>query len=101
VRYRSRGIPLDFNTPLAYVLPMYAFIESTIFERELPNYLDDSDYAELQWCLIEPPEVGAVIPGTGGVRKLGWMLTIYAKSRHGNIPAPIVKALKERFSNEL
>ena len=48
------------------------FIESTIFERELPNYLDDSDYAELQWYLIEHPEAGAVIPGSGGVRKLRW-----------------------------
>jgi hypothetical protein len=120
-----RKLPLDFHTPEAYMLPMYTFIESTIFERELPNYLGDSEYAELQCYLIEHPEAGAVIPGSGGVRKLRWnrpgsgkrggvriiyyvryrpnefwMLTIYAKARHDSIPAHIVRALKERFSHE-
>jgi len=104
---------------------MFIFIESSIFERELPVYMDDDEYTALQWFLMEHPEAGDVIPGSGGVRKLRWkrpgmgkrggvrviyyvkyrpdelwMLTIYAKAKHDNIPAHIIRALKERFSDE-
>lgn len=51
---------------------MFTFIESSIFERELPIYLDDDEYAALQWFLMEHPEAGDVIPGAGGLRKLRW-----------------------------
>lgn len=104
---------------------MFTFIESSIFERELPVYMDDDEYVALQWFLMEHPEAGDVVPVSGGVRKLRWkrsgtgklggvrviyyvryhpaevwMLTIYAKAKHDNIPAHIVRALKERFSHE-
>lgn len=49
---------------------MYTFIETSIFERELPLYLDDNEYAELQLYLMIHPDAGDVIPGSGGVRKL-------------------------------
>ncbi|MDI9571419.1 MAG: hypothetical protein QM278_12030 [Pseudomonadota bacterium] len=29
-----------------------------------------------------------------------WMLTLYAKSAHDNIPSHVVKAMKERFEHE-
>ena len=48
---------------------MFTFIESSIFSRELANYLDD-EYGDLQQYLINSPEAGDVIPGSGGVRKL-------------------------------
>ncbi|MFZ0929113.1 MAG: hypothetical protein WAN11_10965 [Syntrophobacteraceae bacterium] len=104
---------------------MFTFIESSIFEREVPTYLDDDEYAALQAFLVVNPEAGNLIPGSGGVRKLRWkrpgrgkrggvrviyyvryrpnelwLLTIYAKARHDNIPAHILKALKDRFADD-
>ena len=98
------------------------FIESSIFERVLPVYLDDDEYAELQQYLIQNPEAGEVVPGSVGVRKLRWarrgagkrgglriiyfvryrpnelwMLTLDAKARRGNVPAYILKELVEAF----
>ncbi|MFZ2447470.1 MAG: hypothetical protein WAW37_14030 [Syntrophobacteraceae bacterium] len=104
---------------------MFTFIESSIFEREVSNYLDDDEYATLQAYLVVNPEAGDLIPGSGGVRKLRWkragrgkrggvriiyyvryrpnelwLLTLYAKAKHDTIPAHILKALKERFFDE-
>jgi hypothetical protein len=48
------------------------FVETTVFSRLLPRYLDDDDYRGLQGHLIERPDAGAVIQGSGGVRKVRW-----------------------------
>ena len=101
---------------------MFIFIESSIFERVLPAYLDDDEYSELQQYLIQNPEAGEVVPGSGGLRKVRWarsgagkrgglriiyfvryranefwMLTLYAKAKRENIPAHILKQLLEAF----
>lgn len=101
---------------------MFTFIESSIFERFRPSYLDDDDYSELQQFLIQNPEAGELIPGSGGVRKMRWgrsgigkrgglrviyyvqykpnefwMLTLYAKAKRENVPAHILKQLLEAF----
>lgn len=34
--------------------------------------MDDETYFALQIALIKRPEVGAVIPGSGGLRKIRW-----------------------------
>lgn len=51
---------------------VFTFIESSIFGRVLPAYLDDDEYTKLQQYLIENPETGELIPGSGGVRKVRW-----------------------------
>ena len=51
---------------------MYTFIESSAFERVYPLYLDDDEYTELQQYMMQKPEAGQIIPGSGGVRKLRW-----------------------------
>lgn len=48
------------------------FFETLIFTRLLPIYLDDESYRALQRLLLTSPEAGAVMPGTGGFRKLRW-----------------------------
>ena len=35
---------------------MFTFIESSIFERICPAYLDDDEYSELQQFLMQNPE---------------------------------------------
>ncbi len=103
---------------------MFTFIESAAFERVRAVYLDDDEYAELQQFMMENPETGRMIPGSGGVRKLRWkrkgmgkrgglrviyfvryqpnefwMLTLYAKAKQENVPAHILKQLKEVFEH--
>ena len=96
-----------------------------MFERLLPLYLDDDEYAELQQYLMLHPETGEVVRGSGGVRKLRWaragmgkrgglrviyylklepsefwMLTLYSKSKVDNVPGHILKELLEAFRDE-
>ena len=103
---------------------MFTFIESSPFERVCPVYLDDDEYAELQQFMMQNPEAGQVVPGSGGVRKLRWarpgmgkrgglrviyfvhheakefgMLTIYAKAERDDVPGHILKQLLEAFRN--
>ncbi|MFZ5555934.1 MAG: type II toxin-antitoxin system RelE/ParE family toxin [Pseudomonadota bacterium] len=98
---------------------MFTFVESSVFERIRPAYLDD-EYAEFQQYRIQNPEAGELVPGSGGVRKVRWarpgmgkrgglrvivryrpselwMLTLYAKARREDIPAHILKQLLEAF----
>lgn len=99
---------------------MFEFIEAPFFTKSLDRYLDDDEYRELQGHLIKNPESGKVVPGSGGVRKLRWaaegrgkrgglrviyylrladghiwMLTIYGKNVSENIPAHLLKSMKE------
>lgn len=48
------------------------FIEAPLFTLLLPDFLTDDGYRELQQHLSSDPEVGDVMPGTGGFRKLRW-----------------------------
>ena len=48
------------------------FVETPIFTKEVRELLEDEEYRALQLALIFRPEQGAVIPGSGGLRKLRW-----------------------------
>lgn len=85
-------------------------------------YLDDDEYAALQQFMMLNPEAGQIVRGSGGVRKLRWvragmgkrgglriiyfvrykpnefwMLSIYSKATHDNVPAHILRQLLEVF----
>ena len=101
---------------------MMVFIESPLFSRLVQEYLNEDDYHTLQWALtLHPRRVGPWCPG-GGVRKLRWapsgrgkrgglrviyywkndkgeiwLLTLYSKREEQNIPAHILKALREEL----
>ena len=104
---------------------MYTFIETKLFTRLVQDYLSDQDYAELQKALMANSESGAVIPGSGGVRKLRWrapgrgkrggyrviyfvksssrvfwMLTIYPKNVTENISAQVLRQIRKEIENE-
>jgi hypothetical protein len=55
------------------------------FTRYLSGYLNDDDYRELQNRLAAGPEVGDVMPGTGGFRKLRWADPRRGKGRRGGL----------------
>jgi mRNA-degrading endonuclease RelE of RelBE toxin-antitoxin system len=48
------------------------FIETPIFTKEIRSVLSDDEYHSLQTALMLRPEQGAVIRGTGGLRKIRW-----------------------------
>jgi len=45
------------------------FIEAPAFARHLSKYLDDDEYRTLQAELAANPELGDLMPGTGGLSK--------------------------------
>jgi hypothetical protein len=56
---------------MAYT-PRMRFIETPIFTRALMVLLDDQEYQSFQLALLHRPERGAVIRGSGGLRKVRW-----------------------------
>ncbi len=48
------------------------FVETPIFTNEVRRHLADDEYRALQLALLFRPEQGAVIPGSGGLRKIRW-----------------------------
>ena len=96
------------------------FVESTLFTKHLKNYLNDEEYTAFQSYLVENPEAGDFIQGSGGLRKIRWglatkgkrggirviyywqvredqiyLLTIYGKNEMANLSAANKKALKQ------
>ena len=61
------------------------FIEAPIFTKRLSEYLSDDDYRELQRHLVNDPEAGDVIPGTGGFRKVRWADRRRGQGRRGGL----------------
>ena len=55
------------------------FIETTGFSKLQENYLNDTQFNLLQLYLINFPDAGDVIRGSGGVRKLRWGLPGHGK----------------------
>lgn len=48
------------------------FVETPIFTKELRGLIPDDEYRAMQSALLLRPEQGAVIMGSGGLRKLRW-----------------------------
>lgn len=49
--------------------------ETPVFTRTVTSTLSDDQYRSLQLALALRPEQGAVIRGTGGLRKLRWSIS--------------------------
>jgi hypothetical protein len=61
------------------------FIEAPAFTRYVSDYLADDEYRELQKALAANPELGDVMPGTGGFRKVRWRDPSRGKGRRGGL----------------
>jgi mRNA-degrading endonuclease RelE of RelBE toxin-antitoxin system len=101
------------------------FIEASAFSKLLPDYLSDDEYRGLQIYLMQKPDAGDLVRGSGGVRKVRWapdgrgksggvrviyywkkpnheiwMLTIYSKSERSTISGHILKKIAEAIDHE-
>jgi hypothetical protein len=61
------------------------FIEAPSFSRHLSSYMNDNDYRRLQAGLSANPELGDLMPGTGGFRKMRWADARRGKGRRGGL----------------
>src|SRR5438270_4167794 len=61
------------------------FFEAPPFTRYLREYLVDEEYRNLQHLLAQNPELGVMMPGTGGFRKLRWADQRRGKGRRGGL----------------
>jgi mRNA-degrading endonuclease RelE of RelBE toxin-antitoxin system len=50
------------------------FIETPIFTKLVSDLLPDDEYRIVQQALVLRPEVGKIIPGSGGLRKIRWTI---------------------------
>ena len=51
------------------------FIETSVFTRQVTSLLTDDEYRQLQIALYTHPDGGAIIPRSGGLRKIRWSMT--------------------------
>lgn len=104
------------------------FVELPPFERYRADYLDDEAFLQLQRLLMRNPEAGALMQGTGGLRKLRfiderrgkgkrgglrviyywwdtgsqfWLFTIYDKDEMADLTKAQRETLKQMIKDEL
>ena len=105
---------------------MITFVETPLFTRSLRRHLDDDEYRALQLALLLDPEVGRLIAGSAGLRKLRWrgtgrgkrgglrliyfwiekrqlcyLLYLYAKNEQGDLTAAQTRTLAQLARDEL
>ena len=103
---------------------MFTIIETPLFIADAKNIWQDDERGEFCAWLAQNPQAGDVIPGSGGCRKVRWsragtgksggvrviyfnrlehgviyLLVIYAKTVRGNIPAHILKSIREMIDD--
>jgi len=55
-------------------------IETSVFTRLINALMSDDEYRELQEALVNQPDMGDLIQGSGGLRKVRWKLQGRGKS---------------------
>ena len=126
----AKGCPFE-NTKLGLVIytaqpynQFVEFIEATAFTKHVYDYLSEEEYLGLQSFLLQNPEAGKIVRGSGGVRKVRqamagkgksggvrviyyfkkqddeiWLLTIYSKSEIENIPAHVLRQIAKEIED--
>jgi hypothetical protein len=103
---------------------VFTVIETPTFVRLACDCWNDEDRTSFISFIAGDPEAGDVVPGSGGVRKVQWgsagrgkrggvrviyfnrlangeiwLLLIYGKSVRENIPAHVLRQIKEEIDN--
>lgn len=103
---------------------MLTVIETPTFSRLADEYWSEAEREEFAVWIASHPDAGDVIPGSGGCRKVRWsrkgigkrggvrviyfnrlsqgeiwLLLIYAKNARENVPAHVLKAVKQEIDN--
>ena len=103
---------------------MYTIVESPLFSKLWPDYWSEDQRGEFASWIAEHPDVGDVIPASGGCRKVRWsregqgkqggtrvvyvkrlangmivLLLIYAKSARDTIPAHVLRRILKEMNH--
>lgn len=103
---------------------MFTVVETRLFQNQWPAYWTEEERGEFAAFLSANPESGDVVPESGGIRKLRWkrpgtgkssgvrviyfarseagelvLLTLYAKSRTGNLSAAVLKEIRRALED--
>lgn len=98
---------------------MLTVVETLLFQRQWPLYWSEDERGAFAAYIAEHPSAGAVVPGSGGIRKVRWgragsgkssgvrviyftnteqgeivLLTLYAKSKTDNLTGPKLKEIR-------
>jgi hypothetical protein len=103
---------------------MYTVIETPTYQNKVIRILTEAERDSFAVFIANNPSAGSVVPGSGGIRKVRWardgrgksgsariiyfnrlasgeiwLLTIYAKSERGTIPAHELRLIKEAIDH--
>ena len=103
---------------------MYTVVETPLFQRLADDYWTEEERSSFVSFIAAHPEAGEVVPGSGGVRKVRWgmagrgkrggvrviyfnrlsageiwLLVLYSKVEAENIPAHVLRQIKEEIEN--
>lgn len=109
---------------MPYTKIVLTVIETPTFARLAADYWTEEEGEEFIAWIAKNPEAGDLIPGSGGCRKLRWsrkgmgrrggvrviyftrlqdgeiwLLLLYAKSAKENIPAHVLREIKEEIED--
>ena len=104
---------------------MYTIVETPTFAADAKSIWSEEERGAFCAWLAANPEVGDVIPGSGGCRKVRWaiagggkrggariiyfnrlsngeiwLLVIYTKNVTANIPAHLLKAIRQELEDD-
>lgn len=103
---------------------MYTVVETPLFQRLADDCWTEEERSTFVSFIAANSEAGKVVPGSGGVRKVRWslagsgkrggvrviyfnrlsageiwLLVLYTKSAAGNIPAHVLRQIKEEIEH--
>ena len=104
---------------------MFTIIETPTFSADAQDLWSEEERGAFCAWIAANPDAGVVIPGSGGCRKVRWarsgigkrggvrviyfnrladghiwLLVMYAKAVQGNIPARVLKAIREAIEHD-
>lgn len=110
---------------MTYIFEIYTVAETEIFAADAKTLWSEEERLEFISWIASKPLAGEVIPSSGGCRKVRWsragmgkrggvrviyfnrldngviwLLLIYAKAVRGNIPAHLLKAIKDELEHD-
>jgi hypothetical protein len=120
----STSATLTASTAKPYIQSVYTVIETPLFQRLADDYWTEQERSSFVSFIAAHPEAGEVVPGSGGVRKVRWgiagrgkrggvrviyfnrlssgeiwLLVLYTKAKAENIPAHILRQIKEEIEH--
>jgi hypothetical protein len=120
--HAQQANPIDNIRLSRIVIVVNTIIETTIFSAKATKIWTRRHYEEFIIYIANNPLAGEVVPGSGGVRKVRWvigdtgkrggvrviyfnstseqtwLLTLYAKNERENIPSHELKKIKEAIN---